>query len=195
MTVVESGRIGMAVDDERTLDAMFEWLGTMPVPEGFKAEIVGGNVFVSPQRQSHFEIRFGILRQLEPRYTLKRLASDVRIDFPGHLNGFASDVVALAADATKDGHGRWRHQDIEFVAEVISQGTAANDYGPKKDAYAAAGVPAHLIADPYTGRCHLHRDPEHGAYTVELTADFGKDIDLTTTPAGLVLDTSGFPRD
>jgi Uma2 family endonuclease len=121
--------------------------------------------------------------------------SDVRIDLPGHLNGFAPDVAKLSDTAVKDAHGRWRHQDIEFVAEVISQGTAANDYGPKKDAYAAAGVPAYLIADPCTGRCHLHRDPENGTYTVELTADFGKDIDLTTTPAGILLDTTGFPRD
>ena len=34
------------ISDVRTLDMMFEWLE--PTPEGFKVEIVAGNVFVSP---------------------------------------------------------------------------------------------------------------------------------------------------
>ncbi len=42
MTVLED-RIEMAESgDELTLDMMFEWLEKMPVPEGYKAEIVGG---------------------------------------------------------------------------------------------------------------------------------------------------------
>ncbi|MYV62469.1 Uma2 family endonuclease, partial [Streptomyces sp. SID4931] len=126
MTVVDTDRIDMAdISDERTLDEMFEWLE--PTPEGFKVEIVEGNVYMSPQRDTHWRIILGIIRQLLPRYEENRLLSDVRIDFPGHLNGFASDVVALSPDAVKGEDGRWRYQDIEFVAEVISKATAAND--------------------------------------------------------------------
>jgi hypothetical protein len=54
MTVLED-RIEMAESgDELTLDMMFEWLEKMPVPEGYKAEIVGGHVFMTPQRDTHF---------------------------------------------------------------------------------------------------------------------------------------------
>lgn len=57
MTVVETDRIVMAdSSDERDLDSMFEWLEKMPVPEGFKTEIVGGHIFMSPQRDTHWEI-------------------------------------------------------------------------------------------------------------------------------------------
>ncbi|MFJ5534271.1 Uma2 family endonuclease [Streptomyces sp. NPDC093261] len=195
MTVLHD-RIEMAEEsDELTLDAMFETLEKMPIPEGTKVEIVGGHIFMSPQRQTHWEIILGILEQLRDKYPIKRLASDVRIDFPGYLNGFACDVAALTERSVKDGNGRWRYQDVEFVAEVISKDTAANDYGPKKLAYATAGVPVYLIADPYQGKCHLFTKPKNGEYVSELSVAFGEDVNMTTTPLGLTLHTGDFPRD
>ncbi|MEU9555611.1 Uma2 family endonuclease [Streptomyces fumanus] len=132
----------------------------------------------------------------EPNASLGRLTGfDVRIDYPGHLNGFASDVVALADGAEKDDKGRWRPRDVEFVAEVIFRGTAGNDYGPKKDTYAAAGVPVYLIIDPYTGEWHLHTLPKDGTYHAAVSFGFGEDVDLSGTAVGLVLRTDGFPRD
>ncbi|MFD7894053.1 Uma2 family endonuclease [Streptomyces sp. NPDC059743] len=195
MTVIDTDRIAMADEsDELTLDTLFELLEKMPVPEGYKVEIVGGAVYMSPQRQVHWEIILGFVEQLRAKYPRARLASDVRIDFPGHLNGFCSDVAAMADDAVKDSSGRWRHEDIEFVAEVISKGTAVNDYGPKKDVYAAAGVPVYVIADPYTGRCHVYTQPKDGEYISDLTIAFGVEIDLTATAVGLTLKTDEFPR-
>ncbi|MDQ0986080.1 Uma2 family endonuclease [Streptomyces sp. V2I9] len=193
MTVVDTDRIDMAdTSDERTLDMMFEWLE--PVPEGFKVEIVEGTVHMSPQRDTHWRIILAIIRQLLPRFAEDRLLSDVRIDF-GEGNGFAPDVVKLFDTARKDSRGRWLPEHVEFVAEVISKGTAAADYGPKKDAYAAAGVPVFLIVDPYTGRCLLHSEPKDGGYHQKLVADFGLDVDLTGTSMDLVLKTDAFPRD
>ncbi|MCQ1577298.1 Uma2 family endonuclease [Streptomyces parvus] len=194
MTVVDTDRIDMAdISDERTLDEMFEWLE--PTPEGFKVEIVEGNVYMSPQRDTHWEITFDILEQLRTTYERRQLKTDVRIDLPGHLNGFASDVVALSPDAVKGEDGRWRYQDIEFVAEVISKATAANDYGIKKAVYATAGVPVHLIVDPYTGTWHLHTLPKEDEYRSVLSLDFGTPVDLTSTVVGLTLATDAFPRD
>ncbi|MET8730793.1 Uma2 family endonuclease [Streptomyces parvus] len=194
MTVVDTDRIDMAdISDERTLDEMFEWLE--PTPEGFKVEIVEGNVYMSPQRDTHWEITFDILEQLRTTYERRQLKTDVRIDLPGHLNGFASDVVALSPDAVKGEDGRWRYQDIEFVAEVISKATAANDYGIKKAVYATAGVPVYLIVDPYTGTWHLHTLPKEDEYRSVLSLDFGTPVDLTSTVVGLTLATDAFPRD
>ncbi|MFJ1655687.1 Uma2 family endonuclease [Streptomyces sp. NPDC088337] len=189
-------RIEMAdQSDKPTLDEMFEWLEQMHIPEGFKTEIVEGGIFVTPQRDTHWEIIAAIYDQLRTKYPRKRVKSDVRIDYPGHLNGFASDVVALAEDAQKDEKGHWRPGDVELVAEVISQGTARNDYGPKKDAFAAAEVPVYLIVDPYTGTWHLHTLPKDGEYRGVLSLDFGDEVDLNDTPVGLVLKTDEFPRD
>lgn len=181
--------------NEETLDAMFEALERMPVPEGYKVEIVEGAIYMSPQRDTHWEVILDIVEQLRTKYARTQVKSDVRVDFPGRLNGFATDVTALAKDATKTRKGRWRHQDIEFVAEVISKDTAANDYGPKKTAYAVAEVPVYLIVDPYTALCHLFTLPKDGQYRSELTLGFGVPVDLTGTVVGLVLSTDEFPRD
>lgn len=193
MTVLEDRVVMAEQSDERTLDMMFEWLE--PTPEGFKVEIVRGVIYMSPQRQTHWEIILDIIEQLRARYPRKRLASDVRVDFPGHLNGFASDVAAFKEAAVKDDKGRWRYEDVEFIAEVISKDTAANDYGPKLETYALAHVPVYVIADPYTGECHVHTQPRGGQYRASLTLDFGDEIDLTDTPVGIKLVTGEFPRE
>ena len=196
MTVVDD-RIAMADDaNTRHLDELFELLEQMPVPEGFRVEIVGGSVFMTPQRDTHWGIIRRIVRAVEDRFGVDvRVFSDVRIDFPGHENGFCPDVAKLRDSAEKDDEGRWRHEDVEFVAEVISQGTATNDYGPKKTAYATAEVPVYLVADPYQGRCYVYTDPKDGHYVTSTRVDFGGAVDLTGTVVDLVLATDTFPRD
>ncbi|MFE6285700.1 Uma2 family endonuclease [Streptomyces sp. NPDC057877] len=195
MTVVDD-RIAMAEVDHQSLDEWFERLERMPVPEGFRVEIVEGSVYMTPQRDIHWNIIRRIARPLEDKYGMDApIFSDVRMDFPGHQNAFCPDLAKLRDSATKDEEGRWRCDDIEFVAEVISQGTAANDYGPKKTAYAEAEVPVYLIVDPYQGRCHTFTDPKDGDYITQTTVPFGADVNLTNTPLGLTLKTTDFPRD
>ncbi|MFJ8545366.1 Uma2 family endonuclease [Streptomyces sp. NPDC093586] len=195
MTVVDD-RIAMVNISTERLDEWFERLERMPVPEGIRAEIVGGTVYMTPQRSTHHKIIRRIERTIEDRFGMDvELLSDVRIDFPGHENGFCPDVVKMRDGAKEDATGHWRHEDVEFVAEVISQGTAANDYGPKKLAYAAAEVPLYLIADPYQGRCHIFTRPKDGDYTTETRVAFGQELDLTDTVLGLTLRTDAFPRD
>ncbi|MFI0999913.1 Uma2 family endonuclease [Streptomyces galbus] len=180
---------------EPTLDELFESI-ERTTPEGYRVEVVEGTVFRAPQRDTHWKIIRHIVRAIEDRFGVDvAVLSDVRIDFPGKLNGYAPDVAKLRDGARKDADGRWRCTDVEFVAEVISQGTAQNDYGPKKTAYALAEVPAYLIADPYQGRCHLYTRPKDGEYVSELSVAFGADVDLTDTVLGLILETKEFPRD
>ncbi|MFJ9106441.1 Uma2 family endonuclease [Streptomyces sp. NPDC102283] len=157
---------------------------------------------MSPQRDAHGEITFDILEQLRTNYGRRQLKTDVRIDLPGLLNGFARDVAAVTQDASTAADGRWRYQDIEFVAEVISRSTAADDYGSEKATYALAGVPVYLIVDPYTGTWHLapgtwhlHTLPKEDQYRSVLSLDFGTPVDLTSTVVGLVLATGALPRD
>jgi Uma2 family endonuclease len=196
MTVLED-RITMADENTKRLDLWFERLERMPVPEGYKVEIVGGNVFMTPQRDIHWETIREILWALEDHFGRRRtrVFTDVRIDFPGTENGFCPDVAKLREGAAKDDEGRWRYEDVDFVAEVISQGTAHNDYGPKKAAYALAEVPVYLIVDPYRGRCRLFTQPKDGDYLSDTSVAFGGEVDMTTTPLGLTLRTDTFPRD
>ncbi|MFF8832398.1 Uma2 family endonuclease [Streptomyces sp. NPDC015131] len=196
MTVVDDRTEMAESDPEWTLDEMFEAIERMPLFEGYKAEIVEGAIVMSPHRHVHARIMRLIMRALEDRLGMDALVSfDERIDFPGHLNGLCPDVVKLRDGAEQNPKGLWRYEDVEFVAEVVSRSTGMNDYGPKKAAYATAGVPAYLIADPYQGRCHLYTRPKGDDYLTQTTVAFGVGVDLTDTPVGLVLDTADFPRD
>ncbi|QKW28095.1 Uma2 family endonuclease [Streptomyces seoulensis] len=195
MTVLED-RITMAESDNtRWLDDMFERLEKMPVPEGFKVEIVEGTVYMSPQRNAHWQIILTLIKVLMGRFgTDVQMVSDVRIDFPGHRNGLAPDVAKLRDGAAPDAKGRWSPGDVEFVAEVISKDTARNDYGPKKTAYALAEVPVYLIVDPYLGKCRLFTQPKDGDYLTDTAVTFGGEVDMTTS-LGLTLKTDDFLRD
>lgn len=52
-----------------------------------------------------------------------------------------------------------------------------------------------MIADPYTGACHVFTYPKDDEYHGTVTLDFGYPIDLTGTVVGLTLETGDFPRD
>ncbi|MDO0913956.1 MULTISPECIES: Uma2 family endonuclease [unclassified Streptomyces] len=195
MTVLED-RIAMAQSDDTSwLDDMFERLEKMPVPEGYKVEIVEGTIYMSPQRDIHWKTIRAIIWAIEDAFGRHaEVFSDVRIDFPGRKNGLAPDVAKLRDGAQKNSEDRWRHEDVEFIAEVISTDTAKNDYGPKKTAYALAEVPVYLIADPYTGKCHLFTQPKDGDYMSDTSITYGGDVDMTSTLLGLTLKTDEFPR-
>ena len=193
VTVVLTDRTEMAESDELSLDNLFERLEHMPVPEGFRVEIVEGTVYMSPQRSVHWDLIACVYDELRTKYPRKRLLSDVRIDFPGLLNGFCPDLLLLKEGARADSKDRWHYRDIEFVLEVISKGTGPNDYGPKKAVYAEAGVPVYLVVDPFTTRSRLFTHPQGREYKSELTVVFGEPIKLDDTPVGLTISTEEFP--
>jgi Uma2 family endonuclease len=195
VTVVLADRTEMAKRSDLSLDEMFERLEEA-FPEGFKVEIVEGGVFVSPQRRTHWDIIRRVCRQLEDYFGEDAvILSDVRIDFPGYLNGFCPDVAKIADDAQPDDGDRFSPEDIELVVEIISRSTGRNDYGPKKAMYAVTGVPLYIIVDPYTGKCHAFSGPEGNTYENEQTVKFGDSLDLKPLGLDLVLSTEKFPRD
>ncbi|WP_171170360.1 Uma2 family endonuclease [Streptomyces sp. I05A-00742] len=194
MTVELTDRIAVTDNNGFSLDDLFDQLE--PVPEGYRAEVIRGVVHMSPQRYTHWNVIRRVLRQLEDHFGEDaHIASDVRIDFPGYMNGFCPDLAKIADEATPNGKGRFSPSDVELVVEVISQGTAVNDYGPKKQTYAEADVPVYVIVDPYAAQCHVFTSPKADAYRSEVTVDFGDPIDLTCTPLGLTISTDKFPRD
>ncbi|MEU1377294.1 Uma2 family endonuclease [Streptomyces triculaminicus] len=181
--------------DSTEVDEMFELLYEI-TPGGYKSEVVDGAIHMVPNRDTHWDIIANVLSQLTDRFGEDcKIMHDVRLDLPGYGNAFAPDLYKLARGAVHDEKGHWRYQDVEFVLEVITRGTADRDYGKKKAAYAAGGVPVYVIADPYTGRCQVHTVPKDGEYRANRTTDFGDPLDLTDTLVDLTITTDEFPRD
>ncbi|MFF7386053.1 Uma2 family endonuclease [Streptomyces griseoluteus] len=178
-----------------TLDDWFARLEAMPVPEGYKAEIIEGTVQLTSRRESQWEITADLYEQLRTRHPRARLKSGARLDLPGPMNSYAPDLMLVAEEAEKDGRGLWRCADVQFAAEVLPLDTADPAYGPKAAAYALAEVPVYFVVDPRQGKSHAYSKPEKDGYTVRLTVSFGGDVDLTGTPVGVALETHDFPRD
>ncbi|WP_309505811.1 Uma2 family endonuclease [Streptomyces pyxinae] len=145
-------------DDQRMLDSLFEMVEAVPEFSRYRVDVVEGAVLMSPQAEGHREILLSVVEQLRGVHPRQRLLSNVRIGFPGRLNGSCPDAAQLRAEEKaegpeekKDTRGRGRYERVEFVVEVASEGTAARDYGLKKDVCARAGVPGYLIVDPGPG--------------------------------------------
>lgn len=189
--------VNETTSNELALDKLFDTTRPMAVALGYKVEIVEGAVHMRPVRKGHRQISSDIVQQLRPRYPKESDGSTGCIYLPGHQNGFAPSVLAIKDGGVLDPSGRWRYQDIDLVAEVTPEATAANIHGyyPKKTAYATAEVPVYLIVDPHLGKCRAYTQPEEGDYLSEVTVAFGTDIDPTCTPVGLTLTTGEFPRD
>lgn len=73
--------------------------------------------------------------------------------------------IIVVRDAEVNYNARpFRH--VPFLAvELLSPSTASLDVGPKRDAYAEAGVPEYWVVDPQTCAVAIHLDPRNGEYS------------------------------
>ncbi|MEU5125304.1 Uma2 family endonuclease [Streptomyces mobaraensis] len=184
----------VTVEDSAELDEMFALIEAMNVPAGYRAEIIEGEIVMNPQRAVHAMIIRGLNRALEAGLGIDaNILWDVRIDFPGTLNGYAPDIALVKEGAEEDDRGCYDYRDVEFVAEVVSKGSRRDDYDAKLKVYAAAGIPTYLIADPKTGVAHVFHAPREGVYTDETSHTFGEKF--TLPGSGIVIDSTSWPRD
>ena len=83
----------------KQLDAMFATVEETGTPEGYRWQIVEGQVVMSPQLALDSRLIFCLVGSIEDLIGRRsfRVLSDVRADFPGYLNGFAPDVMLVSA--------------------------------------------------------------------------------------------------
>jgi Uma2 family endonuclease len=182
------------------LDAMFAAIEAAGTPEGYRWEIVEGQVVMSPQRDVHWKIIDLLgedVKDVVGRRT-GRVLSDVRIDFPGLLNGFAPDLALMVDGARKsvgeNGQERYQCKDVLVVAEVVSDSSRRNDYGVKRTTYAFGKVPVYVIADPIKAMVTVLSEPLDGDYQMTNTCHFGASFTIPHGK-GIAVDTADWPRD
>lgn len=181
-----------AVDDRLITDAaqIFE---DLEVPEGFKAELLRGNIVMmaGPDRV-HNRIVLSVLDQI-PRDRWERLQTQ-DIAIPGETSEPQPDLVVLE-NGIEPGPGRLIPAPaVTLLVEVVSKSSVDADYGIKRSMYAAGQVPAYLIIDPSEAECLLLTEPagtgEDADYKVERRSKFGDPVPLAVLD--VELDTSEF---
>ncbi|MFJ8541951.1 Uma2 family endonuclease [Streptomyces sp. NPDC093586] len=181
-----------------TQDLLLEWFLALDTPEGFRAELIEGEIVVTPPPDGDHEDDIGLIVSRVHR----RSVTDMQ--FSGNkglklknADGLLTDhVIPDGTFAPKTsrlyrGAEHWMPCDgVSLVLEVTSTKPEA-DRETKRRAYARGGIPFHLLVDRQESSITLFGDPGHDDYRQHCTVDFGKPLTLPA-PFSFDLDTADF---
>ncbi|MGP3972289.1 Uma2 family endonuclease [Streptomyces sp. 6N223] len=175
-----------------SFDKLTELLEQLNVPDGFRAEIIKGGVFVSPWSKGTYRpVVRSIIRQLtghEPEGHVIDAAPHLFV-FPGHSRSYGPDIhvsdeqATLVDDIHLPGHA------LSLAAELTSTATADIDRGDKVEVYGKAGVPVYLLVDMLDASLTVYSSPGEEGYRRRTQVSFGETVHVPE-PFGCELDTS-----
>jgi Uma2 family endonuclease len=174
---------------------LLEGFLALDTPEGFRAELIEGEIVVTPPPDGDHEDYINrILKQV-----IRRARSDM--DFSGNkglkLRSGAGPGDRVIPDGTFApaelrlfrGADSWMPcEGVALVLEVTSTKPRA-DREAKRRCYARGGIPLHLLVDRETAQVTLFSEPENDDYREHCTRPFGKPLALPE-PFGFDLDTA-----
>lgn len=169
------------------------------VPEGYRVEILGGSIVVSPRGSSvHGKTILRLARQLEDQLP-EGLDCMVELDVESTDdtdNELIPDVLVVPQDVEEEDPPRIEADAVEMTVEVVSRGNWRTDYETKAELYARWNIPIYLIVDPRDGTLLLHHDPdpESGKYRATHQYGYGAQVQLPEPLPKVTIDTSDFRR-
>lgn len=179
-------------------DILLEGFLALDTPEGFRAELIEGEIVVTPPPDGDHEKYISrVLRQVIRRSVVdmdvsgnKGLKSPSAVERP--RNHVIPDLTFAPVDADLfAGAGSWMPcSGVALVLEVTSSRPNA-DREVKRRCYARGGIPLYLLVDRDTSTVTLFTDPESGDYRELHAVPFGKSLPLPA-PFGFDLETADF---
>ena len=169
-------------------------LDRLDVLDGYKAEIIRGNIVMSPWSQGYYlDVMELVCDQLRPH-----LPEGHRITygpflyvFPGSERAYGPDIQVAERRASRTTSNHLDGEALSFVAELTSSATRDDDLTDKVETYARAGVPVYLILDMQEQKATVLWEPADQGYRARCSKPFGEKIDIPA-PFGCSLDTTGF---
>ncbi|MBO8195807.1 Uma2 family endonuclease [Streptomyces oryzae] len=198
MTVMLERSTAIETPDEPdgSFDALLGTLLAMDVPEGFRAEIIGGNIVMSPWSKGYYLRATRSLRaQLEPHVPTGTIvdSSPYLFTFPDQERAFGPDVF-VASEKAFDTDARYIDGEaLVLVAGLTSASTRNVDWSDKLSVYAKAGVAVYLLLDMQAQTVSVFSDPAPEGYWMRRTCQFGKALRLPP-PFDFELGTSTFGK-
>ncbi|MFE5023740.1 Uma2 family endonuclease [Streptomyces sp. NPDC056656] len=180
------------------MDAPSAWdvLDGISLPRGYRVEITEGKIVMTPQGEYRWKIILCAAPQIEQQLAAHGdILSDVMIDFPSSLYGYAPDLTIIAPGSVRNSRGRFEWHSLEAVLEVVSKSSRDNDFAKKFRLYAECGIPVYVVIDPEDGACTVYRQPTRtGTYGDDTTVPFGQDLVLPLRGRDITVETDGFPK-
>lgn len=179
-------------------DVLLDGFLALRTPEGFKAELIDGEIIVSPPHGGHHErVISRVVRQVMQK-------SQTEMDFSGNRglvlphgdrcpkdHAVPDGVFApVELDLFDDEGAYMPPQGLALAVEVTSS-RPDNDRQAKRHCYARAEIPLYLLVDRDKGAVTLFSEPAGNDYTESHTGAFGKPIRLPA-PFSFELDTGDF---
>ncbi|MGW7361752.1 Uma2 family endonuclease [Streptomyces sp. NPDC054802] len=179
-------------------DVLLEGFLALDTPEGFRAELIEGEIVVTPPPDGDHEKYIGrIVKQVIRRSrTDLDLAGNKGLTLRGIPDSPRDHVIPDGTFARAEldlfgGAEPWMPCDgVAMVLEVTSTRPMA-DREIKRRCYARGGIPLYLLVDRDTSSVTLFTDPEGGDYREQHTVPFGKSLPLPE-PFGFDLETAEF---
>lgn len=179
---------------EAPLTSLAELSERLDVPDGYRVEIVGGRITVSPSplgRQAKIVMKLAnALRAALPGDVLALEMVTIEIERTGER--YMPDLTVLPEAAVPDDEWLFSAEACLLAVEVTSPSNPEDDRVKKPHGYATAGVPLYLLVDTVTRSVTLFSSPHRNVYHGQFTVDFGEKIRLPE-PFDITLDTAEFP--
>ncbi|WP_017622296.1 Uma2 family endonuclease [Nocardiopsis chromatogenes] len=173
---------------------LFKTLDELDVPKGYRAEILReAEITVSPPPIGKHQRNVKDLdRQIVPHLP-EGYDTEVHLEIRMHhiVKSTMPDLFVAPEPALDTEDYFVSPDDVILAAEVVSRSNSGNDRVEKLGIYAAAAIPLYLLIDPIRASTTLYFSPEDGHYTENVTAPFGKSVEIPE-PFGFELDTSRF---
>ncbi|MFD7030143.1 Uma2 family endonuclease [Streptomyces sp. NPDC059917] len=186
----------------RAWEYLLESWRDLDVPEGWRAEIGGGRIILSPPPDRHHHGTLSLLQRalygvLPAEWGLyQRLG----IGIAGRDELCVPDLVLVPSVVVAGVSPEVNHPvdaaEALLVVEITSKSNAEDDRKKKLWAYAHAPVPVYLLIDRFDEHgptATLFTEPRNGAYKHADRVAFGEGLVLPE-PFALTLDTGAFPR-
>ncbi|MCC3774536.1 Uma2 family endonuclease [Streptomyces sp. UNOB3_S3] len=165
------------------------------LPDGYRTEIIGGNVVVSPWSQCTYDyILESVIEQLGPHVPDgHRVRGFPRLfKFPSHDQSYGPDFYAVEWAALKVKGIHAPGDALSLVGEVTSRSTADADREAKLEVYGKAGVPVYVLVDMLAESVTAYSDPSPDrGYRAHQQVKLG-DVVQIPAPFDCKLDTSAW---
>lgn len=162
----------------------------LDVPKGYRAELIEGEIVVSPPPFGNHEHDLALFaKQVHRRSaTEMHVAGTKGVVTPRGL--FIPDGVVVHEGLLR-GMEPWEPMDkVAMVVEATSS-RPDTDREVKRRGYAEAGVPLYLLVDRDRREVVLFSQPGDGDYRADVRVPFGRPIDLPE-PFSFTLETESF---
>ncbi|KOV64976.1 Uma2 family endonuclease [Streptomyces sp. MMG1121] len=180
--------------DPHRFEDLLNALDELHVPDGFKAEIIRGNIVVSPWSKAYYlDVMDLVCDQLRARLPEghRISAAPALYVFPGVERAYGPDIHAAHRKTRRTASNRLDGDGLSFVAELTSPSTRDDDLTDKVERYGKSGVPVYLLLDMQEELATVYWSPTAKGYASHLTVPFGEKL-LIPAPFDCTLDTIGF---